>query len=130
MPGIWSNDGSGWRLLSTSGFPDEARLHSLIEEAPQLLPLAGSPQLVIVGREVQLGGGYADRLAVEPSGRPAIIEVKLARNAEARRAIVSQQASSLDVSADVSPPGFGAGRWRVSMISDAMTSVLDCARRE
>ncbi len=34
--------------------------------------------------------GYADVLAVEASGRPVIIEVKLTRNAEARRATVSQ----------------------------------------
>ncbi|HET8626304.1 MAG TPA: hypothetical protein VFL91_02740 [Thermomicrobiales bacterium] len=55
-----------------------------------MLPLTGAPQLVVVGREVQLGNGYADLIAVEPSGRLAIIEVKLARNAEARRAVVAQ----------------------------------------
>lgn len=55
-----------------------------------MLPLAGSPNLVIVGREVQLGSGYADLVAIEPSGRLVIIEVKLAKNAEARRAIVTQ----------------------------------------
>jgi hypothetical protein len=65
-------------------------LHELVASAPQLLPLAGNPQLSVVGREVQLGTGYADIVAVESTGRLAIIEVKLARNAEARRAIVSQ----------------------------------------
>src|SRR6266567_420165 len=90
MTAIWRNDGSGWRLLAPAGFPDEATLHSLIEQAPQLLPLAGSPQLTILGREVQLGSGYADLIAVEPTGRLAVIEVKLARNAEARRAVVAQ----------------------------------------
>jgi hypothetical protein len=89
MP-IWTNDGTGWQLLATTGFPDEAALHSLVEQAPQILPLAGSPRLIILGREVLLGNGYADLIAVEPSGRLAIIEVKLARNAEARRAIVAQ----------------------------------------
>ena len=43
-----------------------------------------------MGSEIQLGTGYADILAVESSGRPAIIEVKLASNPEARRAVVSQ----------------------------------------
>jgi hypothetical protein len=43
-----------------------------------------------VGREVPLGGGYADLLAVEASGRLGMIEVKLARNSEARRAVVAQ----------------------------------------
>jgi hypothetical protein len=90
MTAIWRNDGSGWQLVAPAGFPDEAALHSLIAETPQLLPLAGVPQLVVVGKEVLLGNGYADLIAVEPSGRLAIIEIKLARNAEARRAVVAQ----------------------------------------
>lgn len=90
MAAIWQRDAAGWRLLAPVGFPDEQQLHTLVEEAPQLLPLAGAPRLVVVGREVLLGGNYADLLAVEPSGRLAIIEVKLARNAEARRAVVAQ----------------------------------------
>ena len=49
MTAIWSNDGERWALLAPSGFPDEATLHSLIEQTPQLLPLAGSPRLTIVG---------------------------------------------------------------------------------
>jgi hypothetical protein len=89
MP-IWTNDGSEWKLLATTGFPDEQALHSLVEKAPQVLPLAGSPQLVILGREVMLGNAFADLIAIEPTGRLAIIEVKLAKNAEARRAIVAQ----------------------------------------
>lgn len=93
MAGIWINSGTdeaGWTLGAPSPFPDEKTLHGLIAENPQLLPLAGSPQLTILGSEVQLGAGYADILAVEPSGRPAIIEVKLAYNQDARSAIVSQ----------------------------------------
>src|SRR5262245_22589812 len=87
---IWTNDGTGWHLLATTGFPREEALHSLVEQAPQILPLAGSPRLVVLGREVLLGNGYTDLIAVEPTGRLAIIEVKLASNSEARRAIVSQ----------------------------------------
>ncbi len=90
MTALWHNDGSGWRALASAGFPDEAALHTLVEGAPQLLPLSGSPRLVVVGREVRLGSGYADLVAVEPSGRLAVIEVKLASNAEARRAVVAQ----------------------------------------
>jgi len=52
--------------------------------------LAGSPDLVTLGDEVALGNGYADVLAVERSGRFALIEVKLASNSEARRAVVAQ----------------------------------------
>lgn len=90
MTALWQSDGEGWNLLASAGFPDEAALHGLIEEAPQLLPLSGSPRLVILGREVQLGSNYADLIAVEPTGQLVIIEVKLARNAEARRAVVAQ----------------------------------------
>ena len=90
MTAIWQNDGTGWRLLAPTGFPDEQTLHDLVEETPQILPLAGNPRLVVVGKEVALGNGYADLLAVEPSGRLAIIEIKLARNSEARRAVVAQ----------------------------------------
>ena len=46
--------------------------------------------MLVLGREVQIGSGYADLVAIEPSGRLVLIEVKLARNAEARRAIVAQ----------------------------------------
>ena len=90
MAGIWTNRGEGWELGSPQAFRDEAALHRLIEQNPQLLPLAGSPSLTILGSEIQLGSGSADILAVESSGRPAVIEVKLAKSSEARRAIVSQ----------------------------------------
>lgn len=69
MTAIWRNDGSGWNLLAPVGFSQEAALHDLVEQAPQLLPLAGSPRLTIVGREVLLGTGDADLIAVEPDAR-------------------------------------------------------------
>jgi len=90
MTAIWHRDGSGWRLLSPAGFPAEAALHELVEQAPHILPLAGSPRLVVLGKEVLLGGNYADLVAVEPTGRLVVIEIKLAQNAEARRAIIAQ----------------------------------------
>jgi hypothetical protein len=90
MTAIWQNDGSGWHMLTPTGFPDEATLHTLVEQAPHLLPLAGTPQLIVLGREVRLGNGYADLMAIEPTGRLAILEIKLARNAEARRAVIAQ----------------------------------------
>jgi len=33
MTGVWANQGEGWRLLPTAAYPDEATLHSLVEEA-------------------------------------------------------------------------------------------------
>ena len=90
MTAIWQNEGTEWRLMAPAGFPDEAALHGLVERAPHILPLAGGPRLVVLGREVLLGGNWADLIAIEPSGRLAILEIKLAKNAEARRAVVAQ----------------------------------------
>ncbi|HYO30208.1 MAG TPA: hypothetical protein VER37_06455 [Thermomicrobiales bacterium] len=90
MSAIWHHDNEGWRLLAPAGFPSETALHDLIEQAPQMMPLAGSPSLTVVGREVALGNNYADLIAVEPNGRLVIIEIKLAKNAEARRAVIAQ----------------------------------------
>src|SRR5215472_13882017 len=91
MTVVWGSDSSGqWRPLAPAPYPSEAALHDLVEQAPQMLPLAGSPRLTILGREVRLGTGYADLLAVEATGRLVIIEVKLAGNSEARRAVVAQ----------------------------------------
>ena len=90
MAPLWLKDTEGWRTMPPTGFPAEAALHGIVEEAPNLLPLSGTPQLTVIGREVPLGSGYADLLAVEQTGRLVVIEVKLARNAEARRAVVAQ----------------------------------------
>ena len=90
MTGIWRKDGEAWSLLPPHGFEDEAALHQRIAEAPEMLPLSGQPRLAVVGSEVRLGNGYADVIAVELEGRPVVIEVKLSRNAEARRAVVAQ----------------------------------------
>ena len=90
MPSIWKKDSDHWRPMAANQFADEAALHDLIEEAPELLPLSGSPRLVVVGREVAIGGGYADSLALDQDGQVVIVEIKLSRNAEARRAVVAQ----------------------------------------
>ena len=90
MSGIWTKMDGKWRAASSRDFEREKELHDLVEENIGMLPLAGSPRLFVLGREVPLGGGYADLLAVEASGRPVIAEVKLARSPEAKRAIVAQ----------------------------------------
>ncbi len=65
-------------------------MHDLVERAPQMLPLAGAPRMTVLGREVRLGPGRADLIAVEDTGRLAIIEIKLAGSGEARRSVVAQ----------------------------------------
>lgn len=90
MNAIWNHDGAVWKPLAPTGFADEAALHTLVEQAPHLLPLAGSPVIAVIDRESPLGTGRVDLLGVEIDGRLVIIEVKLARNTEARRAVVAQ----------------------------------------
>lgn len=90
MTSIWSEADDGWELLAPTGFADEKTLQDLVLRAPGMLPLGGDPTLVVLGREVRLGTGYVDVLAIEPSGRPVLIEVKLRNNAESRRAVVAQ----------------------------------------
>jgi hypothetical protein len=90
MGTIWRRESDEWQKLSPSGFPSEEKLHDLVESAPSLLPLSGDPSLVVLGREVALGPGYADLIAVEPDGRIVIVEIKLRRNSEARRAVIGQ----------------------------------------
>lgn len=51
MTAIWQDDGTGWRLLAPTGFQNEQTLHDLVEETPQILPLAGDPRLVVVGKD-------------------------------------------------------------------------------
>lgn len=90
MGTIWRWQDDEWRGLAPAGFPSEEKLHDLVESAPGLLPLSGNPSVVVLGREVPLGPGYADLLAVEPDGRLVVIEIKLRKNAETRRAVVAQ----------------------------------------
>src|SRR5262245_972077 len=104
MAALWLKDTEGWRTMPATGFPAEAALHGIVEEAPNLLPLSGTPQLTVIGREVSLGNGYADLLAVEDTGRVVVIEVKLARNAEARRAVIAQVLAYAAFLHGLSPP--------------------------
>ncbi|GAA2343749.1 hypothetical protein [Dactylosporangium salmoneum] len=91
MTAIWgTNEAGRWQPLPASGYPAEQALHDLVVDGPQMLPLSGAPRLTVLGTEVQLGSGRADVIAVEASGRLVVIEVKLAGNAEARRAVVAQ----------------------------------------
>lgn len=127
---IWRHDSDGWKVLAPTGFPDEATLHLLIEQAPQILPLAGSPRLTILGREVSVGSGYVDLLAIEPSGRIVIIEVKLARNAEARRAVVSQVLAYAAYLAGTAPSAFEQTVIGTHLRERGFGSLTDAVRKD
>ena len=90
MGTIWRRQDEEWQRLLPAGFPSEQKLHDLVEGEPSLLPLSGDPSVVVLGREVAIGPGYADLIAVEPDGRLVVIEIKLRRNSEARRAVIGQ----------------------------------------
>ncbi|MGK5682388.1 hypothetical protein [Actinoplanes sp. URMC 104] len=90
MTAIYSENPGGWQLLNPTGFPDEKTLQDLVAQAPDLLPLSGTPRVVVLGREVRLGSGYLDVLGIESTGVPVLIEVKLSQNAESRRAVIAQ----------------------------------------
>jgi hypothetical protein len=92
---IWMEEmGGAWSLQPPAGYANEQALHDIVMSTPQLLPLSGTPDITVIGREVPLpASGFADVLAVEPDGRPVIIEVKLRNNAESRRAVIAQALS-------------------------------------
>ena len=79
---------------------DEAWLQQLIQDHPDILPVAeiepGFGRLIPVSREVWCGHGYIDNLFVTAEGGIVIVEAKLWRNPEARRHVVAQ---SLDYAA-------------------------------
>ncbi len=89
MTGIWAEDETGtWQAMTASGFANETELHNLLELTPSMLPLAGSPRIAVLGREVRCGRERADLVAVEvDTGRPVVVEVKLAANTDRRQAL-------------------------------------------
>ena len=125
MAGIWTTKDSGWELARPQLFRDEEALHGLIAETPEMLPLAGAPKFIVIGSEVQLGSGYADLIGVELSGRLAVIEVKLARNTEAKRAVVSQVLAYAAYLHGMSTAQLEEGPLRRSLDSAGHKTVLD-----
>ncbi|HEX8092465.1 hypothetical protein [Jatrophihabitans sp.] len=89
MSGVWAKDRQDrWSPLIATGFISEGDLHELIEQTPAMLPLAGAPTIAIIGKEVVCGRERADLVGVEiETGRPVIIEVKLAANTDRRQAL-------------------------------------------
>ncbi len=127
MGTIWRRQEEEWQRLAPAGFPSEEKLHDLVESAPGLLPLSGNPSVVVLGREVAVGPGYADLVAVEPDGRLVIVEIKLRRNSEARRAVIAQILTYAAYLKGLSVPDLEAVLRRHLDKADA-ASVLDLVR--
>jgi hypothetical protein len=121
---IWTEAVAGWEILQPSGFPHEAQLHELIARAPQVLPLSGNPRLIVLGAEVPLGTGFADIVAIEASGRLVVIEVKLAKNPESRRAVVAQILAYASTLYRNSPQQL-TGALAASLAKNGFASVVD-----
>lgn len=81
---------------------DERWLQELLFENPDLLPMdqiePGLDPLISVCMELPLRSGFLDNLFVTPDGDIVIVEVKLWRNPEMRRAVLSQ---ALNYAADL-----------------------------
>jgi hypothetical protein len=82
----------------------------------------------MLGREVTLGSGSADLVAVETSGRPVVIEIKLGRNAEARRAVVAQVLAYASHLHGLTPRQLEDGPLRKHLSSLGFSTVLEAAK--
>jgi hypothetical protein len=82
---------SSSELLLPIAFPNEAELQNLLQMNPGLLRQDSDPPIAFVSREVDLKeAGSLDLLLVSRDGLPIAVEVKLQRNAQARREVVAQ----------------------------------------
>ena len=90
------NAGEGkWQMVESAIYNAEVELQRLLAETPSLVAIPdirpGSSPLVAAVREVGLpGSGSTDILAFNPDGNIAIIECKLAANAEIKRKVIGQ----------------------------------------
>ena len=86
-------EGRSTTLSRTRDLP-ERWLQELIHKHPNCLPMdeiePGIGRLVPVCMELPLRVGYIDNLLITPEGNLVVVEVKLWRNPEARRAVVAQ----------------------------------------
>jgi alkylated DNA nucleotide flippase Atl1 len=107
-------------VASETTFESEERLHSAIAEHPEVLPSEdiGLGPLVTIANELDLGHGPMDTLAVDASGRLAIIEFKRGSENPDVRKVVAQvldygsalwrlSYESMEQAARVCSPGFG-----------------------
>jgi alkylated DNA nucleotide flippase Atl1 len=106
-------------VASESTFESEERLHSAIAEHPEVLPSedVGLGPLVTVANELDLGHGPMDTLAVDSTGRLAIIEFKRGSENPDVRKVVAQvldygsalwriSYDNLEAASRLAPPGF------------------------
>lgn len=95
-----------WKLVETAAYTKENELQNLLAESPGLISISdvreGAGSLVAAVREFPLPIGYIDLLAFSAEGDIAVIECKLASNAEAKRKVIGQVLE------------YGANLWQMS----------------
>jgi len=95
MPHILVVEGDKRTPIEGRKFVVESELQNCLEKFPELIPLKEidpeSPPLLAIGREVSLPEGAAiDLMYVDAGGILTIVETKLARSYQARRAVIGQ----------------------------------------
>jgi hypothetical protein len=85
----------GWKIIESAEYRGEAELQRLLNESPSLIPIddirEGVSPLVVAVREFGLpGSGSTDLLCFNADGDIAIVECKLAANAEIKRKVIGQ----------------------------------------
>jgi hypothetical protein len=85
--------GEQWAMVESASFTNEGELQNLLAESPALISIAdvrpeASPLTL---REIGLpGSGNTDVIAFSPLGDIAVVECKLAANAEIKRRVIGQ----------------------------------------
>ena len=93
MAPIWMDNPDGaWTALDPTGFALENELEEMVFRSIDMLPLSGVPVVVALATQVVVStaGTKVDVLGVESTGTLVLIEIKLNKNQEARRAVVAQ----------------------------------------
>jgi len=85
------HDQEKFRFLAPTGYASEAEVEKILSLAPALLQSDDDAPVAFVNNQVDLReAGALDLLFVNATGLPIAVEVKLARDAQARREVVAQ----------------------------------------
>lgn len=76
--------------LKPVDFDSEKLLEEVVCRYPDLLMREGDARLSFVSQQIQMSSGIMDVVMIDTDGLPVAVEVKLGRNAQARREIVGQ----------------------------------------
>ena len=92
---IRNESGSEWEAVEAQDYKGETELQKLLASSPSLISIEeirpGSSSFVVAIREVGLpGSGSTDIIAINPDGDIALVECKLANNAEIKRKVIGQ----------------------------------------